>query len=57
MSLQYLFIQLDLNMRQWQWMDLVTDYDLEITYNPRKVSLVADAPRRRRTAVLAEKEI
>ena len=30
-------------MRQWRWLELIKDYDLEIHYHPDKVNVVADA--------------
>ncbi|GJU93733.1 putative reverse transcriptase domain-containing protein [Tanacetum coccineum] len=42
-SLQHILYQKDLNMRQHQWMDLLSDYDCEIRYHPRKANVVADA--------------
>ncbi|GKF67786.1 putative reverse transcriptase domain-containing protein, partial [Tanacetum coccineum] len=31
------------NMRQCRWIELLSDYDCEIRYHPRKVNVVADA--------------
>jgi hypothetical protein len=42
-SLKYIFMQLDLNLRQRRWLDLIKDYDLGINYHPRKANVVADA--------------
>ncbi|KAJ9535693.1 hypothetical protein OSB04_un001154 [Centaurea solstitialis] len=42
-SLQYLFHQKELNMRQRRWMELLNDYDCEILYHPGKANVVADA--------------
>jgi hypothetical protein len=42
-SLKYFFTQLDLNMRQRRWLELIKDYDHEIHYYPGKVNVVADA--------------
>nr|GEW33298.1 hypothetical protein [Tanacetum cinerariifolium] len=33
----------ELNLRQWRWIELLSDYDYEIWYHPRKVNVVADA--------------
>jgi hypothetical protein len=41
-SLKYLFTQSNLNMRQWWWLELIKDYELEIHYHPRKANVVAD---------------
>ena len=42
-SLKYIFTQLELNMRQRRWLELIKDYELEIHYHPGKVNVVADA--------------
>ncbi|KAF5811168.1 putative nucleotidyltransferase, Ribonuclease H [Helianthus annuus] len=42
-SLQHLFNQKDLNMRQRRWMETLNDYDCEIRYHPGKANVVADA--------------
>ncbi|GJU77050.1 putative reverse transcriptase domain-containing protein [Tanacetum coccineum] len=33
----------ELNMRQRQWLELLSDYDCDIRYHPRKANVVADA--------------
>ncbi|GJR67388.1 putative reverse transcriptase domain-containing protein [Tanacetum coccineum] len=33
----------ELNMRQRRWLELLSDYDREIRYHPRKANIVADA--------------
>nr|GEW50963.1 putative reverse transcriptase domain-containing protein [Tanacetum cinerariifolium] len=35
--------QKELNMRQRRWLELLSDYDCEIRYHPRKAKVVADA--------------
>nr|GEX08423.1 putative reverse transcriptase domain-containing protein [Tanacetum cinerariifolium] len=35
----------ELNMRQWRWLELLSDYDCEIRYHPGKANVVADALR------------
>ncbi|GJW13988.1 hypothetical protein Tco_0018121 [Tanacetum coccineum] len=35
--------QKELNMRQRRWLELLSDYDCDIRYHPRKVNVVADA--------------
>jgi hypothetical protein len=30
-------------MRQWRWLELIKDYDLEVHYHPGKVNVVANA--------------
>ncbi|GJZ29615.1 putative reverse transcriptase domain-containing protein [Tanacetum coccineum] len=42
-SLQHIFDQKELNMRQRQWIELFSDYDSKIRYHPSKVNVVADA--------------
>jgi hypothetical protein len=42
-SLKYIFTQLDLNMRQRRWLELIKDYELEVHYHPGKANVVADA--------------
>ena len=42
-SLQYVFTQKDLNLRQRRWMELLKDYDITILYDPGKANAVADA--------------
>ncbi|GJU98168.1 reverse transcriptase domain-containing protein [Tanacetum coccineum] len=43
LSLQYIFDQKDLNMRQRRWIELLSDYECEIKYHPGKANVVADA--------------
>jgi hypothetical protein len=42
-SLKYIFTQVDLNMRQRRWLELIKDYDLEVHYHPGRANVVADA--------------
>jgi len=42
-SLKYIFTQLELNMRQCRWLELIKDYNLEVHYHPRKANVVVDA--------------
>nr|GEU51308.1 putative reverse transcriptase domain-containing protein [Tanacetum cinerariifolium] len=42
-SLQYILNQKELNLRQWRWIKLLSDYDCEIRYHPGKVNVMADA--------------
>ncbi|GJX33669.1 putative reverse transcriptase domain-containing protein [Tanacetum coccineum] len=42
-SLQHILDQKELNMRQLRWLELLSDYDCEIRYHPRKANVVADA--------------
>ncbi|KAM2294350.1 hypothetical protein ACFX1S_034260 [Malus domestica] len=41
-SLQYLFTQHDLNLRQQRWMELLSDYDCTIKYHPGRANVVVD---------------
>ncbi|GJT11056.1 putative reverse transcriptase domain-containing protein [Tanacetum coccineum] len=43
MSLQHIFSQKELNMRQHRWIELFSDYDCEIRYYPGKANVVDDA--------------
>nr|GFA63969.1 hypothetical protein [Tanacetum cinerariifolium] len=40
-SLQYIFDQKELNMRQRRWIKLLSDYECEIKYHPGKANVVA----------------
>nr|GEW11665.1 hypothetical protein [Tanacetum cinerariifolium] len=42
-SLQHILDQKKLNMRQRCWLELLSDYDCDIRYHPRKENVVADA--------------
>ncbi|GJR84757.1 putative reverse transcriptase domain-containing protein [Tanacetum coccineum] len=42
-SLQHIFSQKELNMRQHRWIELFSDYDYKIRYHPGKANVVADA--------------
>nr|GEZ69222.1 reverse transcriptase domain-containing protein [Tanacetum cinerariifolium] len=42
-SLQHILDQKELNMRQHRWLELLSDYDYEVRYHPRKANVVADA--------------
>nr|GEW08813.1 putative reverse transcriptase domain-containing protein [Tanacetum cinerariifolium] len=42
-SLQHILNQKELNMRQRQWLELLSDYDCDIHYHPGKANVVADA--------------
>jgi ribonuclease HI len=42
-SLKYIVTQLDLNLRQRRWLEMIKDYDLEIYYHLGKANVVADA--------------
>nr|GFD53227.1 putative reverse transcriptase domain-containing protein [Tanacetum cinerariifolium] len=40
--LQHILDQKELNMRQRQWLELLSDYDCEIRYHPGKENVIAD---------------
>ncbi|GKC62694.1 retrotransposon protein, putative, ty3-gypsy subclass [Tanacetum coccineum] len=42
-SLQHIFNQKELNMRQRRWIEIFSDYDCKIRYHPGKANVVADA--------------
>jgi hypothetical protein len=46
-SLNYIFTQSNLNLRQRRWLELIKDYDVGINYHPGKAIVVADALSRR----------
>ena len=46
-SLQYIFTQKELNLRQRRWLELIKDYDCTIEYHPGKANVVADVLSRR----------
>ncbi|GKD79574.1 putative reverse transcriptase domain-containing protein, partial [Tanacetum coccineum] len=53
-SLQHIFSQKELNMRQRRWIELFSNYDCEIRYHPSKANVVADALSR---ILAAQKEV
>jgi hypothetical protein len=42
-SLKYIFTQIELNLRQRRWLELIKYYDIGINYHPGKANVVADA--------------
>ena len=52
-SLQYLFSQKELNMRQRRLMEYIKDYDFPIKYHPGKVSVVVDVLSRKSGSVVS----
>nr|GEZ06471.1 putative reverse transcriptase domain-containing protein [Tanacetum cinerariifolium] len=42
-SLQHILDQKELNMMQHYWLELLSDYNYEIRYNPGKENIIADA--------------
>nr|GEU39155.1 putative reverse transcriptase domain-containing protein [Tanacetum cinerariifolium] len=51
-SLQHILDQKELNMRQRRWLELLSDYDCEIRYQPGKANMVADALSRKERSKL-----
>lgn len=58
-SLKYILIQKELIMRQRRWLELVTDYDLDIMYHPDKANVALDVLSRKpmRISLAQQKEI
>ena len=52
-SLNYIFTQRDLNMRQRRWMEFLKDYEFTLHYHPGKANVVADALSQKSWGVLA----
>ena len=52
-SLKYPFTQKELNMRKRCWLELVKDYDCDISYHPGKAIVMADALSRKSLGSLA----
>ena len=46
-SLQYIFTQKELNLRQRRWIELIKDYDCTIEYHLRKANVLVDSLSRR----------
>ena len=42
-SLNYIFTQKELNLRQRRWLELIKDYDMKLHYHPGKANVVVDA--------------
>nr|GEU35706.1 putative reverse transcriptase domain-containing protein [Tanacetum cinerariifolium] len=43
LGLQHILDQIELNMRQRRWLELLSDHDCNIRYHPRKANVVAEA--------------
>ncbi|GJR44956.1 putative reverse transcriptase domain-containing protein [Tanacetum coccineum] len=55
-SLQHIFDQKELNMRQRRWIELFSNYECKIRYHPGKANVVVDAlSRKERENVFAER--
>ena len=52
-TLKYIFTQKNLNVRQVRWLELLSDYDIDIQYHPGKANKVADALSRKTYDTLA----
>ncbi|WMV25692.1 hypothetical protein MTR67_019077 [Solanum verrucosum] len=50
-SLQYIFTQRDLNLKQHRWLELLKDYDITILYHLRKANMVVDALSRKISSI------
>ncbi|KAF3661735.1 putative UDP-glycosyltransferase 85A1-like [Capsicum annuum] len=55
-SLQYVFSQKDLNLRQRRWLELLKDYDMSVLYHSGKANIVANALSRMSTGSVAHVE-
>ena len=42
-SLQYVFTQKELNLRQIRWLELLNGYHMSVLYHPGKANIVVDA--------------
>ena len=56
-SLQYLFTQKELNMRQRRWVELIKDYECTIEYHPGKAIVVAHALSRKSTGSISHLKV
>jgi hypothetical protein len=41
-SMKYIFTQLDLNMMQQRWLEMIKDFELEVHYHLGKANVMAD---------------
>lgn len=51
-NIKYFFTQKELNMRQRQWLELIKDYDIVISYHLGKTNCETNALRRKRTETM-----
>ncbi|XP_016577201.2 uncharacterized protein LOC107875079 [Capsicum annuum] len=56
-SLQYKFTQIDLNLRQRRWMELLKDYDITILYHLGKDNVVTDSLSRKSATSIEARSI
>jgi hypothetical protein len=42
-SLKYIFTEVDLNMHQRRWLEMIKDYDMKVHHHQGKANVVADA--------------
>ncbi|XP_070046831.1 uncharacterized protein [Nicotiana tomentosiformis] len=56
-SLQYIFKQKELNLRQRKWLELLKDYDIDILYHLGKANVVGHALSRKYVGSLAHLEV
>jgi len=52
-SLKYLFDQKELNMRHRRWLEFLKNYDFQLSYQPGKTNVMADALSRKSLHVSA----
>nr|GEU49797.1 retrotransposon protein, putative, Ty3-gypsy subclass [Tanacetum cinerariifolium] len=52
--LQHILNQKVLNMRQRRWLELLSDYDCDIRYHPKKTNVVADALSRKQVLAMCK---
>jgi hypothetical protein len=50
-SLQHIYDQMEYNMRQRKWLELLNDYNYDIKYHIGKANVVADALRKKENSM------